>query len=415
VLEPRALHRRLRAAPRHLHAAPRCLRAPRRAAPEMAGPRRSSFARVFDAVGEELVADLKLADVMRLAQTSSTFLGSVCCRVRNLSLSDIVKHADAKQATALLRRCTGVETVSMPYAYRYQSKEEDRRICDDEIIFTLMAHCTSLRSLRLTRGLATDSAVAAMARVFTDLEELGLFNQEAVTDVALRAIAAHLPKLRLLRCDRCSGISDGGVIELVQKCTSLRSLDLSENLITDAAGIAIGHNCPNLEVLRLSAGSCMAMPEAGNTSITDRSLVAIAQGCARLTCLDLSGASVSIVGIEALAASGCRLQELNLWNCSEISDACVAALLPNLGAAMTLNLDWTGVTVASVSMIANAVPNLHDLSIYTNSCIITYEACAALKGCRALKELCVDQELDGMPADVFDDLKTSNPSLSITG
>ena len=359
----------------------------------MAGPRRSNFARVFDAVGEELVADLKLADVMRLAQTSSTFLGSVCCRVRSLQLHEIM---DAEQATALLRRCTGVKAVNfIPTHYK--------RISDDEIIFALIAYCTSLRSLRLTQGIATESAVAAMARVFTDLEELGLSNQEAVTDVALRAIAAHLPKLRLLQCDCCSGISDGGVIELVQKCTSLQSLDLGETLITDAAGIAIGQNCPNLEELWLNR----------NTSITDRSLVAIAHGCARLTTLDLSGASLSIVGIEALAASGCRLQKLYLWNCLQITDACVAALLPKLGGAMTLDLDGTGVTVASVSMLANAVPNLEFLNIYTNSCIITYEACAALKGCRALKGLHVNGQHDGIPDDVFDDLRRSNPSLSI--
>lgn len=340
---------------------------------------------------------------MRLAQTNSTFLGSVCCRVRSLHLSDIVKNADAEQATALLRRCTGVRMVRMPYVDH----------CTDEILFALMAHCTSLRSLTFEgsypQGCASDSAVAAMARMFTDLEELVLSHQEALTDVALRAMAVHLPNLRRLQCDFCPGISDAGVIELVQKCTSLRSLNLSETPITDAAGIAIGQNCPNLEVLRLG------MAETGNMSITDRSLVAIARGCARLTCLGLGGALLSIVGIEALAASGCRLQELNLWNCSLISDACVAALLPVLSAApkLTIDLDGTSATVASVSMLANAVPNLEFLNIYTNSCIITYEACAALKGCRALKELCVNRDHDGIPADIFDDLKTSNPSLSI--
>ena len=377
-------------------------------APPEAGQRRSNFARVFDAVGEELVTELKLADVMRLAQTSSTFLGSVCCRVRSLNFNDIVKHADMKQTAALLRRCTGVKTVSMPELGHSPEEDDKNRISDDGIIFALIAHCTSLRKFdAVSRFLATESAVAAMARVFTDLEELGLSGQEPLTDVALRAMAMHLPNLRRLQCDRCSGIRDGGVIELAQKCTSLRSLDLSETLITDAAGIAIGQNCPNLEEL------CLGMWETGNTSLTDRSLVAIAHGCARLTSLDMSGASLSIVGIEALAASACRLQELNLEDCSEISDACVAALLPNLGAAMTLNLDRTGVTVASVSMIANAVPNLHDLSISTNSCIITYEACAALKGCPALRSLYVNLELDGIPADIFDDLEISHPNLVI--
>ena len=345
---------------------------------------------------------------MRLAQTNSTFLGSVCCRVRSLQLNQVVKNADAQQATALLRRCTGVKRVSM---YVLFSKGYKASISDDEIINALMAHCTSLRELTLegnyeyNRRFATDSAVAAMARMFTDLEELVLSHQEALTDVALRAMAVHLPKLRLLQCDFCPGILDAGVIELVQKCTLLRSLNLSETPITDAAGIALGQDCPNLEVL------CLNMAESGHTSITDRSLVAIAQGCARLTVLEISGASVSIVGIEALAASGCRLQELNLWNCLQITDACVAALLPNLGAAMTLDLDGTGVTVASVCMIANAVPNLESLAMWTSSCIITYEACATLKGCRALKDLHVNGQ--HIPDDVFDDLRRSNPSLSI--
>jgi hypothetical protein len=173
----------------------------------MAQPRRSSFARVFDAVGEELVADLRIADVIRLALTSTKFLSGACCRVRRLSISNWSAYdsVDAKNVTALLKRCTGLhEVISW----------SNTPIKHDELIFALMAYCPSLRSIHLIdSGTLTDSAVAAMVRMYPGLVELRLKNVEELTDDALRAIAQHLPKLHRLCLDESPG-------SLTRECSS---------------------------------------------------------------------------------------------------------------------------------------------------------------------------------------------------
>ena len=141
----------------------RPVRAPRDRCVEhrMAAPRRrSSLQRVLDAVGDDLVAHLGLFEMMRLALTSNAFLSGVCSRVRTLDLDDAhLRGCDGfreNQVTALLRRCDGL---------RYVSMRGDRPLADDQLVVALMAYCTSLRSLTLTSGSLTDSAVAAMVRV----------------------------------------------------------------------------------------------------------------------------------------------------------------------------------------------------------------------------------------------------------
>ena len=111
----------------------------------MAQPRRSSFARVFDAVGEELVADLRIADVIRLALTSTKFLSGACCRVRRLEIEfgRNQPRMDAKNVTALLKRCTGLHEVQ---------SSRNTLIKHDELILALMAYW-------LTNGAATKQTV----------------------------------------------------------------------------------------------------------------------------------------------------------------------------------------------------------------------------------------------------------------
>ena len=316
------------------------------------------------------MADLRIADVIRLALTSTKFLSGACCRVRLLNISGWFSSVDAKNVTALLKRCTGLHEV-----HSYGSKPIEH----DELTFALMAYCPSLRSIHLMSSRTlTDSAVAAMVRMYPGLVELRLANVEKLTDDALRAIAQHLPKLHRLWLEESELISDAGVVELVQKCTELKDVDLSSTSITDAAIIAIADNCADLEDLAVN----------GCENITDAALRVVR--LPKLTNLDLEDCpDISDAGLIELSRQCTALKSLRISYAS-ITDAAVSAVARNCPDIEVLDIDDTGVTVASVLAIARA-PNLKSLNCYAPNCILTDEALYALgRGCKKLERLYFD-------------------------
>ena len=408
--------RRPRAALHRLCAAPstrRAVRAPRaapsarraickpapsaRASPEMAQPRRSSFARVFDAVGEEIVSDLGLTDVIRLALTSTKFLSGACCRVRELNISaawnECKRVDEAKNVMALLKRCTGLhEVISW----------KETPIKHDELIFAMMAYCPNLRSIRLsTSDTLTDSAVIVLVRMYPGLVELELSGLEKLTDEALRAIAQHLPKLHRLDLGFSMGISDVGVLELAQKCTALKYLDLSTTSITDAAITAIATNCGDLEGLVVSdcenitdaALRVVRLPKLTNlglngcSEISDASLIELSQQCTALKSLAISYTSITDAAVSAVARSRPHLEELFAEQ-SQVTDESLKTLLQHCAHLTRLDFDNTSITVASVLAIARRAPNLRTLWVNSPNCILTDEALYALgRGCKKLQSL----------------------------
>ena len=378
----------------------------------MAAPRRrSSLQRVLDAVGDDLVAHLGLFEMMGLALTSNTFLGGVCGRARTLNFVesfgyDVSDGFGANQVTALLRRCDGL---------RYVSMRGDRPLVDDQLVVALMAYCTSLRSLTLTSGSLTDSAVAAMVRVHAGLVELNFACQEKLTDVALCAIAKHLPKLELLDVSflRSNGISDDGVIALAQKCTALKTLRLCGIPVTDAALLAVAEHCPELRVL--SVGGCYHISDTGvialvqrcaalksldleNTRITDDAVSAAAKNCPYLEELHLGALEcdfkwdVTDNALRTIAKYLPKLQALHLDDRSGVSDAGVIELVRSCTALKTLDVSDTLITDAAVLAIAKHCPIIEDLNLYHNSSgngtVLTDESVVALgQNCPRLRNL----------------------------
>ena len=364
----------------------------------MAQPRRSSFARVFDAVGEELVADLRIADVIRLALTSTKFLSGACCRVRRLSISKLREgrnqtRIDAKNVTALLKRCTGLHEVT---------SFTNTPIRHDELIFALMAYCPSLRSIGLINGgTLTDSAVAAMVRIYPGLVELRLAKVEKLTDDALRAIAQHLPKLHRLDLEDSTGITDAGVLELAQKCTALKQLDLGGTFITDAAITAIANNCADLE--NLVVNSCYDITDAalrvvrlpkltnldlhGCSEISDAGLIELSQQCTALRSLTIGYTFISDAAVSAVARNCPDIDDLSVDG-ADVTDESIKLLAKHCAHLSYLDINDTDVTVASVLAIARRAPNLKSLSCDAPNCILTDEALYALgRGCKKLQLL----------------------------
>ena len=246
----------------------------------------------------------------------------------------------------------------------------------DTGVITLAQKCSALKKLDLNSTGVTDAGVSAVAKNCTNIEDLDLSDTDnRITDVALRAIAQHLPTLQLLHLGWCSGISDSGVIELARNCHALKALDLSNTLFTDASVSAIASNCPMLEDLNLTTDDA--------SLLTDKSVIALARHCPSLRVLNLCGTAVTDVGMEAFRIGVCSLEELTLDGCKDVSDAGVAALLLGLStkSSLILRLDATRITKASVLAIAARFPKLLTLDVDAVDCDVGDEEVLALVHC----------------------------------
>ena len=361
-----------------------------------------AFERVLDAVHDVLAKQLGLWQMMRLAQTSPTFLSRVCGRARDLSgvyeFHSDIRKIEVRQLVALLRRCAGLRTVNMS-GWTIGGKF----VCD-EVMYALAAYCTSLRSLTMDSGEITDCAVANVARVHTELVELDLHGQKQLTDGALHAIAQHLPKLEMLNLFGCKGISDSGVVALATRCTALKDLSLDHTRISDAAVSAVAMNCPLLE--DLSLWDC--------DGVTDESIIALVERCPKINDLQLQCTSITCAALVAMAAGECPLHDLGIEGCSHVSDAGVIAMVPKWRTIerLALDLNGTGVTVASMLEVAN-LPNLVGLDVSVTPCACTDEALLAFsRGCPVLTHLYYEHALARTTPAALDVLRKSHPKLN---
>ena len=358
-------------------------------APGMAAPRSTRLEHVLDVVHDEITskfatkfernllspwspqrppapsrASRPSQGMMRLAQTSKTIHSIVCARALEFS-RECHDETDADRVVAHLQRCAGLRRVQL------------HGVFGADVMLAIAARCTSLRSLFLHQGFmgVTDNGIAAVVRVHTGIVELTLKSLHDFTDSALQSIAQHLPQLELLVLDDCIGITNVGVSKLVRSCTALKKIDLRFSPVGGAAVAAIANNCPLLHTLYLATRGTSHLLTNGPDTQLDEGIAALARGCPVLRHLDLSRATITDAALSSLASGECPLEYLRLFDCPNVSDAGLAALLPKWRTTRLVliiqgsyqfavrRLSSTRVTVASVFAIAAQVPNARQLHI----------------------------------------------------
>lgn len=97
----------------------------------------------------------------------------------------------------------------------------------------------------------SEESVAFLAKRCQKLESLVLDNCPLLNDICVQYIA-NLHNLRNLSLEKCSLVSDEGVIPVVQSCQFLEDLNLNNmRSITDLTLDAIGKNCSMLKSLKI--------------------------------------------------------------------------------------------------------------------------------------------------------------------
>ncbi|TVU32513.1 hypothetical protein EJB05_24244 [Eragrostis curvula] len=188
----------------------------------------------------------------------------------------------------------------------------------------------------------TDSSIMHITKNCKQILDLNLSGCKNISDKGLRLIANNyqgLKKLNITRpadtksdiLFRCVKLTDDGLQEVLQKCTSLESLNLyALSSFTDKVYKEIG-SLTNLTFLDL----------CGAQNLTDDALACMSR-CGGLTYLNLTWCvRVTDVGVIAIA-QGCRsLELLSLFGIVWVTDACLEALSKSCCRSLT-TLDVNG-------------------------------------------------------------------------
>ncbi|KAL6879956.1 RNI-like protein [Trichoderma longibrachiatum] len=194
-----------------------------------------------------------------------------------------------------------------------------------------LAVCSRVERLTLTncRGL-TDTGLIALVENSSSLLALDISNDKHITERSINAIAKHCKRLQGLNISGCENISNESMLTLAQNCRYIKRLKLNECIqLRDNAVLAFAEHCPN--ILEIDLHQCV---QIGNGPIT------------------------------SLLAKGNSLRELRLANCELIDDDAFLSLPPNQVYEHLRILDLTScsrLTDAAVAKIIDAAPRLRNL------------------------------------------------------
>ncbi|KAK3937705.1 SCF E3 ubiquitin ligase complex F-box protein grrA [Diplogelasinospora grovesii] len=194
-----------------------------------------------------------------------------------------------------------------------------------------LAVCTRVERLTLTgcKGL-TDTGLIALIQNNTHLHALDISLDEQITEASMIAVAETCRRLQGLNVSGCTKISSEAMIKLAQNCRYIKRLKLNDcSQLNDEAILAFAENCPN--ILEIDLHQCRLI---GNEPVT------------------------------ALMAGGQSLREFRLANCELIDDSAFLSLPPNKTYEHLRILDLTScarLTDRAVERIIDVAPRLRNL------------------------------------------------------
>ncbi|KAK2966386.1 hypothetical protein RJ640_013696 [Escallonia rubra] len=286
------------------------------------------------------------------------FLGSGCPSLQELSTCVLQRLKDLKN----------LETIRVDGA----------RVPDSG--FQLVSGCPNLRILNLTCCDAlTDVAISAIADSCSNILCLKLESCNLLTERSLACLGSRCFLLQDLDLTDCSGVNDRGLNHL-SKCSELLCLKLGLcTNISDKGLFYIGLNCTKIGELDIYR--CMGIGDDG--------LAALSRGCRKLKKLKLSDCiddtdsgieslshleelsdlemrglpNITGTGLTALAFGCKRLAELDLKHCVNISDSGFWALAYFSGNLRQINLGNCGISDVGLCMLMGNLTRLQDAKL----------------------------------------------------
>ncbi|KAL0327422.1 UNVERIFIED_CONTAM: EIN3-binding F-box protein 1 [Sesamum angustifolium] len=249
------------------------------------------------------VSDSGLVSFTKAAGSLETLKLEECHRISQCGLFGILASCGGKLKALAIENCLGIQ--------------------DLDFAFPVTSFCHSLRSLSIR-------------------------NCPGFGDASLGMLARFCPKLTQLDFSGLQGISNAGILPLIQsseaglvKVNLSGSAKLTDNVVTAIAEL----HGETLELLNLD----------GCQYITDLSMLAIARNCSVLSELDVSQCGITDSGIAVLAsAEQLSLQIFSLAGCSLVSDKSLPFLVLLGKTLVGLNIQHCrGISCGTVDLLVD--------------------------------------------------------------
>ena len=207
--------------------------------------------------------------------------------------------------------------------YRVNSINTRYNTVRHEDVCVISQYCTSISSLIMKYCSISNTDINLLTEGCLELTVLDLTGCSDIRHETILVILQRCTKLKALNLSECH-ITDLVILSLTLQITPatrppvLSTLNLGGNFeLTNLAIISLEHVFTALSTLQLH----------GNRRITDAAIYSLAQKYPQLTALDLTACGVRQGALSALATCCQTLTSLNISHCTFVTDAAIARLI----------------------------------------------------------------------------------------
>ena len=201
---------------------------------------------------------------------------------------------------------------------------------------------TKLKVLELNNSLSLSETgfISLLSKVGDNLTRLNL-QASNISLSGVELLSSRLPLLEELLLFACRNLTDNGFISLLNRVgDNLKTLNVGSTSISLSNMDSLSTRFPRVEKLVVSY--CRNLTEAGAISL-------LSKVGEELRVLDLKGTPISLSSAGSLTNSFPRLEELSLFNCVNVAEPGVIALLNKTGDSLqTLNIRGTNLAADSI-------------------------------------------------------------------
>ena len=271
---------------------------------------------------------ITLRGVPELTDKGVTILAEACREVTSIDLSGNLKITDAS-LFALANNCNGLLEVNV-YGCRGLT---------DAGLAKLMMQCPRLFPANMRFHLSVAKCLGAVraSHMYPDLIEVDLRGQEGVTDAGLahlaklhpsrvlsrkkgdtflNEVAKHHPDLETIDLHKCKLVTEDGLSNLLQKCSSIHPDKINSVNKGDAFLKTVANCRPWIQEIDLT--DCQAVTDAG--------LAVLMSKCQALHPDKVKAAAKSSAFVKSVAENHTHIAEIDLLD-ANVTDEALAALI----------------------------------------------------------------------------------------
>ncbi|NXC42011.1 DRC6 protein, partial [Penelope pileata] len=241
---------------------------------------------------------LDLSGCIQISVDGFRNISNGCSGIQDLLINEMPTLTD-RCIQALVEKCqqiTSVVFLDSPHL--------------SDTTFKALAECKLVKVKIEGNNRITDLSFKLMSKFCPYIRHIHIAGCQKITDIGLKMIS-QLKYILVLNVADCFRISDGGVQLFVRGSSGakLRELNLTNCIhVTDASVTEIAQRCHQLAYLNLH--HCENVTDAGIEALGNMS---------SLMSIDVSGTSISDVGLKALGRRG-KIKQLSLSECKNVSD-----------------------------------------------------------------------------------------------